>query len=106
MKLGILVTTKNPEKVWNMFRLANLAVVERDDVKIFFMSDGVEYDTVSTEKYDILKLAKDYLNFGGKLFACTTCMERRKKQPNEYTPLGTLKDLYAMIKESDKLLSF
>ena len=106
MKLGILVTTKNPEKIWNVFRLANLALVEKDDVKIFFMSDGVEYDTVSTEKFNILKLAKDFLTFGGKPYACTTCMEQRKKQPNEYTPLGTLKDLYSMIKESDKLLTF
>ena len=58
MKLGILVTTKNPEKVWNVFRLANLAVVEKDEVRIFFMSDGVEYDTVSTEKYNLLNTVK------------------------------------------------
>jgi len=106
MKLGILVTTNDPELVWNVFRLAIFSLAEKDEVKIFFMSKGVEYDQIKHETFDVLKMAKDYLTLGGKLFACSTCMELRKKPYSDLLPMATLKDLHKILRECDKVLTF
>ena len=43
MKLGMIVYSNDAEVVWNAFRLANLALTEKDEVKIFLLAKGVEY---------------------------------------------------------------
>ena len=35
MKLGIIISTSEPETVWNAYRLANFALNEKDNVKVF-----------------------------------------------------------------------
>ena len=37
MKLGIIISQTNPETNWNAFRLANFAIKEGDEVKIFLV---------------------------------------------------------------------
>lgn len=106
MKLGIIVYSNDAEVVWNAFRLANLSLSEKDEVKIFLLAKGVEYETLSNDKYNILKLAQDFINNNGKILACGTCLKLRQKNGTELCPLSTLKDLYGLIKESDKVLTF
>ena len=53
MKLGIIISQTNPETNWNAFRLANFAIKEGDEVKIFLVGEGVEYEASSSEKYNI-----------------------------------------------------
>lgn len=106
MKLGIIIYSQDAETVWNVFRLANLALTEKDEVKIFLLAKGVEYERLSSEKYDILKLAQDFINNNGKILACGTCLKLRQKSGTELCPLSTMKDLYQLVKESDKVLTF
>jgi len=106
MKLGIIIYSQDAETVWNAFRLANLALTEKDEVKVFLVAKGVEYESLSTEKYNILKLAQDFINTGGKILACGTCLKLRQKDSSELCPLSTLKDLYQLVHESDKVLTF
>jgi len=106
MKLGIILYSNDAEVIWNAFRLASLSLAEKDEVKVFFLAKGVEYESLSTEKYNILKLAQDFINSGGKILACGTCLKLRQKDSSELCPLSTLKDLYQLVKESDKVLTF
>lgn len=106
MKLAIILSTKEPESVWNVFRLANFALTEKDEVSVFLLAQGVEYETLDSEKFDILNLAKKFQSQGGKILACGTCLKLRQKDGSELCPLSTMKDLYALIKEADKVLTF
>ncbi len=81
-------------------------MVEKDEVKIFLLAKGVEYEALSNDKYNILKLAQDFINNNGKILACGTCLKLRQKNGTELCPLSTLKDLYQLVKESDKVLTF
>ena len=106
MKLGIIIYSVDAEAIWNAFRIANLSLTEKDEVKIFLLAKGVEYESLSNEKFNILKLAQDFVNNNGKILACGTCLKLRQKESTELCPISTLKDLYELIKECDKVLTF
>jgi uncharacterized protein involved in oxidation of intracellular sulfur len=47
-----------------------------------------------------------FLDANGTLLACGTCIEIRKKDSTELCPMSSMGDLYDIINESDKLISF
>jgi len=48
---------------------------------------------------------KDFINAGGKIFACGTCLEICDAGPTDVSPLAGLKDVHAIIKESDRVVT-
>ena len=106
MKLGIILYSHDAEMVWNAFRLSNFSLKEGDDVKIFLIAKGVEYEDLDNEEFNIKEQAKTFLNNNGKIFACGTCLKKRASEGSETCPMSTMKDLYELVKESDTVLSF
>ena len=106
MKTGIIIYSNDAETVWNAFRFANFSLKEGDTVKIFLLAKGVEYEKLDSEKFDIKKQAKSFLEDNGKIFACGTCLKSRESEGSQMCPLSTMKDLYDIVKESDKVVSF
>ena len=53
MKLAIILSTNNVETNWNALRFANLALKKGDEVSIFLLGEGVEYDQLSSQKFDV-----------------------------------------------------
>lgn len=107
MKLAIIISTANVEKNWNAFRLANLALEQGDEVKIFLLGEGVEYEKVSSEKFNIAEQTEKFLNSSkGQILACGTCLKIRQQKGTKTCPINTLKDLYSLIQESDKIINF
>lgn len=106
MKLGIIIYSNDPETVWNAFRLGVFALKEKDGVKVFLLGKGVECESQDTQKFKITEQIKLFLDNGGKILACGTCLKIRNKDSTEACPLSTMKDLYEMIKESDKIVTF
>ena len=43
------------------FRLANFSLKEGDQVKVFLLASGVEYESLNSEKFNIIELAKNCL---------------------------------------------
>jgi len=106
MKIGIIIYSNETEIVWNAFRLANFSLKAGDLVKIFLLSKGVEYEKLDSEKFNIKDQAKSFLDNGGKIFACGTCLKSRELDGSEMCPLSTMNDLYEIVKASDKIISF
>ena len=106
MKLGIVIYSSDSETVWNAFRLANFALKEKDDVKIFLLAKGVECDLLDTPQFKVTEQMKNLIDNGGKILACGTCLKIRQKGETELCPLSTMKDLYDLVKESDRVLTF
>lgn len=106
MKLGIVLYSNEAELVWNAFRLANFALAEKDSVEVFLLAKGVEYEKLSGEKYNIVEQAQKFLNAGGKILACGTCLKLRQQDGSQLCPVSSMKDLHRMIKESDRVVTF
>ena len=107
MKLGIVISQANPETAWNALRLANFALKQGDEVKIFLVGEGVEYESGSSEKFNIQGQAEEFLKSDkAKIMACGTCLKSRHQAATDTCPLGGMKDLYELVRESDKVLTF
>lgn len=105
MKLGIVISTNDVETVWNAYRLGNYSLNEGDRVKAFLIGRGVESEVEHTH-YNIGEQITKFLEAGGEIYACGTCMKSRKIEGRNTCPISTMKDLYQIIKESDKILTF
>ncbi len=106
MKLGIVISTEDIEAIWNAFRLANFSKKEGDEVKVFLVGKAVEYEEKNTERFPAKNEAEKFVSGGGSILACGTCLKLRNRQGDNLCPISSLKDLYALIKESDKIVSF
>ena len=106
MKIGVIISSNDAETCWNAIRYANFALGQKDDVKIFLTGKGVEYQSISTEKFNTLEQAEKFLQAGGKILACGTCIKFRNQQDSEMCPISTMKDMNEIIKESEKVVTF
>ena len=106
MKIGVLISSDDAETCWNALRYANFCIGQKDEVKVFLTGKGVEYQQISTEKFNTIEQAAKFLQTGGKIFACGTCIKSRSQEGSEMCPISTMKDMYEIIKESDKIITF
>ena len=106
MKIGVVISTNDAETCWNALRCANFALGQKDEVKVFLTGKGVDYQQVSTETFNTIEQAEKVLHSGGKLYACGTCLTSRNRESSEMCPLSTMKDLYEIVRDSDKVVTF
>ena len=106
MKIGIVISVNDAETCWNAMRYANYCIVQKDIVKIFLMGKGVEYQAISTEKFNTVEQAEKFMESGGKILACGSCIKTRNQEGSEMCPISTMKDMYEMVKESDRVVTF
>ena len=105
MKLGIIIYADDAECAWNAFRLGVFALKKGDTVKAFLLARGVECEKLDTEKFKVSEQMQEFVNTGGKILACGICLKIRNSEGTELCPLSTMKDLYDMINESDKVVT-
>lgn len=106
MKVGIIISSNDVETCWNALRYANFALGQKDEVKVFFMGKGVEYQKISTDKFNTVEQAEKFMQSGGKIYACGTCVKFREQEGSEMCPISTMKDMYEIVKESEKVITF
>lgn len=71
MKLAIVLSTSNAEKNWNAFRLGNLALKKGDEVSVFLIGEGVEYEMNASDQFDIKKQVQQFVSSEkGRIVAC------------------------------------
>ena len=105
MRLGLVVETNDPEKVWNGFRLANTALDAGHTVEVFLLGDGVEAPDLSHEAFNPRGVVRKYRNEGGALYACGTCMDSRGIDPGELRPESTMGTLLGVIEDADETIT-
>ncbi len=106
MKMGVVISSNDAETCWNAIRYANFALGQKDEVKIFFMGKGVEYQKISTDKFNTIEQVKEFVEKGGMVFACGSCIKSREQEGSDMCPISTMKDMYDIVKRSDRLVTF
>ena len=77
MKIGIVLSTNDPEEVWNAFRFENLALKENHEVRVFLANKGVEAEDIKSERFNVKEQLQLFIENKGELLACGTCMKNR-----------------------------
>lgn len=106
MKLGIVIYSNVPETVWNAFRLATFSCKQGDTVSVFLLGMGVEAEMLKSEKFDVIAQMRSFSAAGGSILACGTCLKIRQSEGSDICPVSTMHDLYELIRDSDKILTF
>ena len=106
MRIGMILETKEFEKAWNAFRFAVTARKSGHEVKVFLMGEAVECENLAQDKYDVAGQLKTFINEGGEVLACGTCLKSRMLNGTESCPISTMKDCLAVVEWADKVVTF
>ena len=108
MKLGIVVYSNDPETVWNAFRFGNTALTMGDEVRVFLLGKGVEYESLDTEIFKVTGQVEEFVNSGGEILLCSGCVRLRTSKDSEtcLAPTNIMKNLYGIVKECDRVITF
>lgn len=106
MKIGIILETKEFEKAWNAFRFAVTAKKNNHEVKVFLMGEAVECEGLTHTKFNVAEQLKIFLEAGGEILACGTCLQSRKMESSDVCPISTMIDCVNMVEWADKTVTF
>lgn len=106
MRIGVIISSNDAETCWNAIRFANFCLSQEDSVKIFFMGKGVEFQKISTDKFNTLEQAEQFSEANGEIYACGSCIKSRNQESSDVCPISTMRDMYQIVMESDKVVSF
>lgn len=104
--IGMVIYSNDTETVWNALRLANYSKNQGDTVKIFLLGKGVELDSMVKTNTDLKEQADEFLDNGGSILGCGTCLQSRKNNEPEVCKYSSLADLYELIRKNKIVLTF
>ncbi|MDH5446171.1 MAG: DsrE family protein [Gammaproteobacteria bacterium] len=111
MKIAIVIYSSDPETVWNGIRLGCASLAYDDEVDIFLLGKGVEAMSTKSIKYNVKEQVSIFLEHGGQILGCELCCDTREDEmpflkQDIGCDLGSMQDLYALIKDADKVITF
>jgi len=104
--IGMVIYSNDVETTWNAFRLANHSVNQGDTVQVFLLAKGVEVDNLVKENEELEEQVDAFLDKGGEIQGCGTCLKSRKNDEPQVCTFSSLADLYAVIRENKIVLTF
>lgn len=105
MQLGIILETKDPERVWNAFRLANTALEASHTVEVFLLGDGIDAPDLERETTNPHGVMAKYTHDGGTLLACGTRLDPRDLEAGALRLRATMADCLGVVEDADRLLT-
>jgi uncharacterized protein involved in oxidation of intracellular sulfur len=73
---------------------------------VFLLGKGVECESLNTGQFPVTDQMQAFVDAGGMILACGACLKLRRSKGSELCPLSTLQDLYDMVRDSDRVVSF
>ena len=106
MKIGIIIETKEYEKAWNAFRFAIVAKEQGNEVRVFLLGEGVECVGLTHDKYNVDEKLNEFVEMGGTVLACGTCLRSRNMEGSEVCPISNMMTCVDMVLWADKTVTF
>lgn len=104
--IGMVIYSNDSETVWNALRLANYSKNRGDTVSIFLLGKGVELDDMVKTDNNMKEQVDMFLENGGVILGCGTCLQSRKNNEPEVCKFSSLTDLYELIRKNKIVLTF
>ncbi len=106
MRLALIITGNDPETVWNAFRYGVFASRQGERVSVFLLGKGVEAEEIDDPRFDVRQQMQHFIEAGGSVQACGTCLQLRGTEDDASCPVSTLGDLHHLVVSSDRVLTF
>lgn len=104
--IGMVIYSNDIETVWNAFRLANHSINQGDTVQVFLLAKGVEVDNLVKENEDLEEQVDKFLEKGGKIQGCGTCLQSRNMDGPQICTFSSMADLYGIVRKNKIVLTF
>lgn len=104
--LGIVISSGDPETVWNALRLAIVSESKGDKVAIFVINKAVDVFINGDTKFDVFKLSRELVSKNVDIYTCATCAKRRNTENVNMCTITSMEDLYVIVKNSKIVLTF
>ena len=104
--IGIVIYSNDVETIWNAFRFANFSKRQGDTVSVFLLGKGVELDNLIKTEKDLKEQADTFLDSGGIILGCGTCLKSRNNNDPEVCKFSSMKDLYELVRENKIVMTF
>ena len=104
--IGMVIYSNDVETVWNAFRFANHSKNQGDTVQVFLLAKGVEVDLLVNDNKDLKDQVDAFLEKGGEIQGCGTCLKSRKNDEPQVCTFSSLADLYAVVRKNKIVLTF
>ena len=104
--IGIIISSGDPETVWNAIRLGVYSQGKGDTVVIFVLGKALDIYMNDTSKFKVHEMSLEFMMNGGDIYACATCAKQRNTENIEYCTITSVADLYEIVKRSKKVLTF
>jgi uncharacterized protein involved in oxidation of intracellular sulfur len=102
----MVIYSNDVETVWNALRLSNYSKSQGDTVRVFLLGKGVELDNLVKTNKDLEEQSLKFLDNGGSILGCGTCLRSRNNTEPQVCKFSSLKDLYELIRENKIVLTF
>ncbi|MFW6245179.1 MAG: DsrE family protein [Fibrobacterota bacterium] len=66
----------------------------------------MECENITHEKFDVAGQLETFVDAGGELLACGTCLKSRQLEGSDVCPVSTMVDCVTMVEWADKVLTF
>jgi len=106
MKIGAIISSNDAETCWNALRYANFCIGKNDDVKVFFMGKGVEYQKISEKRFNTIEQTEKLIQNGRKIYVCGSRIQSGEQDSSEMCPLSAMNDMYEIVRDNDKVVAF
>jgi uncharacterized protein involved in oxidation of intracellular sulfur len=104
--IGIVIYSNDVETVWNALRFANYSKTQGDSVSIFLLGKGVELENLVKSESTIKEQSDKFLNNGGTILGCGTCLKSRNNNEPQVCKFSSLKDLYEIVRKNKIVMTF
>jgi uncharacterized protein involved in oxidation of intracellular sulfur len=104
--IGIVIYSNDVETVWNALRFANFSKNQGDTVSVFLLGKGVELDNQVNTDVDIKEQADAFLDGGGSILGCGSCLQSRKINEPQVCKFSSMKDLYDLVRRNKIIMTF
>ena len=106
MKLGIILTTKDYEMIWNALRVATEAKNRNHEVRVFLMGEAMDLENLTHNKFDVMAQISSFISAGGKFIVRGEIPIDIKTKEAEKLVSSAMNNCIEVIEWADKVVTF
>ncbi|HNW94413.1 MAG TPA: sulfur reduction protein DsrE [bacterium] len=106
MKLAIIIATRDTATAWQAVRLGSHALQQGDTVRVFLLGGGTHDDSCAAGEYDVTGEICRFAEAGGEVLVGGTGPVPQNVGAESVCPQATVSDLYALLRDADRVLTF
>ncbi|MCQ2286322.1 MAG: DsrE family protein [Bacteroidales bacterium] len=106
IKLGIFISTNDPEKLCNAFKIGCATLQQGGQVRVFLTGAAVECDGIDSTEFHVREQIEKFTQLKGRIFAEGTSLHERHIETPKSFQMANINTSVGILRWADQILSF